>query len=130
MLANQKTKAVAEARVPTLMTIVICSGCGSLGIGRTKGLRFPSKLLDRAEADAVGLPESAVNGASLGHAHLGASNERRNVRRIGIAVTNKPFRTRALIHSGFENPASEAGIGELLFESRSDSDAVPAFRYA
>src|SRR5579859_4084821 len=48
-----------------------------------------TNLFHRANADPVGLPQSAVDGARFGHTHLGAVYEERNVRGIRITVPNE-----------------------------------------
>ena len=48
-----------------------------------------SDLLDRADADAVGFAQGAVDGPSLGHAHFGAMDQKGNIGRIGIAVADE-----------------------------------------
>ena len=55
---------------------------------RAEGPR--GKLFERAEGDAVGLAQRAIDGASFGHAHLGVvEDEGRDVSRMGIAVPNE-----------------------------------------
>ena len=46
-------------------------------------------LLDRADADAVGLAEGAIDRSSFGYAHLGTADERGDVGRIGVTVADK-----------------------------------------
>jgi len=52
--------------------------------------RSPAKFLDRAEPDAVGLAEGAVNGASFGNAHLGAVDKGRDVGGVGVVPDEIP----------------------------------------
>ena len=55
-------------------------GCGNFfGSKRTLTVDQGTDLLNRANADPISLTESAINGARLGHPHLGAVNEKRNV---------------------------------------------------
>src|SRR5436305_10239431 len=113
MLADQKAKAITEARVPILMSIVIRSGRWFLRIGRTNGPRLPPKLFDRAKADAVSLPESTVDGTGLGHPHFGASNERRDIGWIRVAEADEFVGLARLVDNGSENPTSRERIGKL-----------------
>ena len=53
--------------------------------GSAKGPDF----LDRADADAVGLAQGAIDGPSFRHAHLGAVDKERDIGRIGIAVADE-----------------------------------------
>ena len=48
-------------------------------------------LFDRADTDAVCFAQSAVDGASLGDAHLGAMDEEGDIGRIGVAIANKAY---------------------------------------
>jgi hypothetical protein len=52
-------------------------------------IRKRSDFLDRADADAVGLAQGAIDSTGLSHAHLRPANERGNVGRIGVAVADK-----------------------------------------
>jgi hypothetical protein len=56
--------------------------CLALSFGR-------ADLLDLADADAVGLAQSAVDGACFGHAHFCALDKKRDIGRVGISVPNK-----------------------------------------
>jgi hypothetical protein len=78
MLTNQKAEATTEAWVAILMTIIVRSRSGLLRIGWTKGLRFPPKLFDRAETDAIGLSKSTIDSARFRDPHLRASDEERH----------------------------------------------------
>src|SRR5689334_6049877 len=90
MLADQNAEAIAKARVSILMTIVAGSGRGFLAARCGVGPRFPAEFLDGAKADSVCLPKSPINCPGLRHPHLGASNERGDVRGISVAVASKP----------------------------------------
>jgi hypothetical protein len=111
MLANQQAKAVTKAGLTILVTIV------SIRRGRTLiqlagGVRSggPAEFLDRAEADAVGFAEGAVNGPGLGDSHFGAVDQRRNVGGVGVAVADEPARARRLVYSRLEDPAARGWI--------------------
>ena len=46
-------------------------------------------LLDRADADAIGLAQGAIDCPGFGHAHLGPADQRGNVGRIRVAVADE-----------------------------------------
>ena len=50
-----------------------------------------TQLFDRAEADSVRLAQSAIDGTRLRYTHLGAADQRRDIRGIGVTVPNKPL---------------------------------------
>jgi len=51
--------------------------------------RKRSDLLDRADADAVGLPQGSVDSSSFGDAHFGAADEGGDIGRVGVAVSDE-----------------------------------------
>ena len=112
MLADQQAEAVAEARLAVLVAVVSVRGrLGSTRSIRTElDLRRPAEFLDRTEADAVGLAEGAVDGASLGDAHLGAVDQGRDVGRIGITVADEAARTWRLEDCRSKHPTTGGRI--------------------
>jgi hypothetical protein len=48
-----------------------------------------SDLFDRADADAIGLAQCTIHCACLGHPHLGALDEKRNIGGVGIAIADE-----------------------------------------
>jgi len=56
MLANQKAEAISKTSMTVLVTVGLRRGSGLLRVGRALRPRFPTKLLDGAEANAVSLP--------------------------------------------------------------------------
>ena len=90
VLADQQAELVAEARLTVVVAVVPVRGrrvlIRSVRAGRP---RRPAEFLDRAEADAVGLAEGAVDGAGLGDAHLGAVDKGRDIGRIGVPVADE-----------------------------------------
>jgi len=59
---------------------------GDLARGQGPG----GKLFERAEGDAVGLAQGAVDGAGFGHAHFGmVENQGGNIAWMGIAVAHE-----------------------------------------
>ena len=76
-------------------------------------IRNRSDFLDRADADAVGLAQGAVDGTSLGHPHLGAADERGNVGGIGVAIPNETCGLVRRENSCPKCPASACWIAEI-----------------
>jgi hypothetical protein len=110
MLTDQQAELITKRSVALLMSIVDGWGSWPLRIRGTSGHRFPTKLFDRTNADPVGLPKSAIYGSGFGHTHLGASDERRDVRGIGVAITDETVRCGILVDNGFENPSACCGF--------------------
>src|SRR5215472_11476790 len=86
------------------------------------------QLLDRAETDAVGFTERAVDCAGFGDTHLCTTDERRRVGWIGIAVAYEPLGLRSLVDCRSENPAMSGGIRKFLNQAGLNSSAPPVFR--
>jgi hypothetical protein len=127
VLADEQAETVAKTMLSVVVTVI--SGrdrivlFGSDGICRARG---PTELLDRTEADAIGLAEGAVDGTSFGHAHLSATDQGRNVRGIGIAIANEAARARGLVGSRFENPVARTWITELAHRAHLNaSTSIP-----
>src|ERR1700720_3924340 len=68
-------------------------------------IRHRRHFLDRTDAYAISFAQSAIDGPSFGHAHFGAVNDRRNIGRIGVAITNKAPTIARLIDSSLKRPA-------------------------
>jgi hypothetical protein len=128
MLPDQKAEAIAETRIPILMTIVVWGRRGLLRTRWNVGSRFPTEFLNGAKAYAISLPEGAVDSAGLSNSHLCASDERGNIGRIGISETDETFRRRSLVNGGLENPPSDCRVRESVFEVGFDSNTVMALR--
>ena len=73
----------------------------------------PPQLLDGAEADAIGFSECAVDRSGFGNAHLGATDERRDVGGIGVAESHESLRSLRRIDRRFENPTAGDGIARV-----------------
>ena len=127
MLADQQAETVAEARLTVLVAVVPVRGrrvlIRSVRAGRP---RRPTEFLDRAEADAVGLAEGAVDGAGLGDAHLGAVDQGRDVGGIGVAVADEAFRTARFVNGRLEDPAAKGRITIVTYRLNVDSQAFAA----
>jgi hypothetical protein len=94
MLADDLAEAIADSRTIAIQAIAVRRLRRefpgrvvrlAFGLGRTAER---SDLLDRANANAIRLPQRAINRASLSDAHLRTVNERKTLM-IGIAVTVK-----------------------------------------
>jgi len=90
------------------------------------GRRERSELFDRAQADSVGFAEGAIDGPGLGDAHLGPADQRRDVRRIGVAIPDETARARSLVNDRFEDPASHCRVGISLDQSGLYAGAMAA----
>src|ERR1022692_1761816 len=60
--------------------------------------RIRSHLLNRADADAIRLAQSTIDGSGFGDPHLGTANQQRNIGRIGIAVAHETGGIRSEEH--------------------------------
>src|SRR5437879_13315599 len=109
MLANDLAKAIAD-----LWAAVISISW----LGR-QFLRFPrrrsrfgkrSDLLDRADTDAIGLPQCTVDGARLSDPHFGAPKQSGDIGRVGISVTDETFAVRGFVDRSFECPSRNSGL--------------------
>jgi hypothetical protein len=107
MLADQLAETVAEARLAVVAigaVIALMVWIQRAGQG--------TKLLDRTEADAVGLAQGPVDGACLGDAQFAAVEPRRYIGRIGIPVTREAPGARTLVDDSLEDPAASGRIGK------------------
>lgn len=79
-------------------------------------LRWLSKgpdLLNRADADAVRFAQGAIHRARFSHAHLGPVDQERNVRWIGVTITNE----LVVFRPGYrclEDPAALLWVGHIF----------------
>jgi hypothetical protein len=105
VLADQQAEAVAEARLAVVVAVISVRGSlGKLGWARSIGSRGPAEFFDRTKADAVGLAEGAVDGTSLGDAHLGAVDQGGDVGGIGIPVADEAARASRFVDGRSEDP--------------------------
>jgi hypothetical protein len=89
------------------------------------------KLFERAEANAVGLAQGAIDGAGFGHAHLGIiENQKRGIAGMSVAVANKAAAPRRFEDCRVEHPEVlfRPTLGEHWFSR--DPSTVIAFRKA
>jgi len=70
------------------------------------GTQAPRReLFERAQANAVGLAQGAIDGAGFGHAHLGiVENQRRDIAGMSVAVADEAATLGRFIDRGFEHP--------------------------
>jgi hypothetical protein len=80
VLTNQKAQLIAQSKVSVARAVRSSMTIGTR-LGREGHLRSGEgpELFDAADADSVGFAEGSIDGSSLGHTHLGASDERRCV---------------------------------------------------
>jgi len=64
-----------------------------------------AQLFNRAEGDTVGLAQGTVDGTRFGHTKFSViEDERGDVARVGVAVTDKAAACGRLEDSGFKDP--------------------------
>jgi hypothetical protein len=70
------------------------------------GTQAPRReLFERAQANAVGLAQGAIDGAGFGHAHLGiVENQRRDIAGMSVAVADEAATLGRFIDRGLEYP--------------------------
>jgi hypothetical protein len=102
---------------------------GSTQSGKLFGTEGPrAQLLHRAEGDAVGLAQGAINGARFGHAKFGVvEDKRRNITRVRVAVTHEAAAFGRLEDGGFEDPEILFGAAEGQDGFGVDADAMVSF---
>ena len=85
-----------------------------------------SEFFDRAEPDAISLPEGAVDGPGFGDAHLGAVDQGRDVGRVGVTVADEAFRGGFVEDGGPKDPTIRGRVTELVHLMNSDSNTPSA----
>jgi len=133
VLADQQAEAISEAGLAisgSAISIVSIGWARSLSLRLDAlGPRSPAELLHGAEADTVGFAESAIDGTSLGDTQFGAMDERGDIRRIRIPITNKPSRHGGFVDDSFEHPSVCSGFAQSGLNACADSKAVSTQRY-
>jgi hypothetical protein len=87
------------------------------------------KFFERAEGNAIGLAQGAVDSAGFGHAHLGVVEDQgRNVSWMGIAVPDEPATLGRFIDCGLEHPEVLLGAAEGKLGLDLDTRAMVGFR--
>ena len=90
VLANQEAESIAEARLAVVMAIIsVRVRLGLIKRGRRLGSGRTAKFFDRTKSNAIGLSESAIDGAGFRDAHLSAMDQGGDVGRIGVAEADE-----------------------------------------
>jgi hypothetical protein len=106
---------VAEARLTVLVAVVPVRGRRVLMRSVRAGRAWrATEFFNRAEANAVGLAEGAVDGAGFGDAHLGAVDQGGDVGGISVAVADEAARAGTLIDGRLEDPSASGRITEAV----------------
>src|ERR1019366_388985 len=93
VLADDLAEPVAD--LVTSTTIAVPVSVGILGRKLTligsprRRTRIRSDLLNRADSDAIGLAQGAIDRPSFRYAHLGASHQHGNVGRVSVPVADE-----------------------------------------
>ena len=111
MLANQLAKTVANFGTPVV----------SIGSLRRQLFRFGSlrwlgertDFLNRADSNAVRLPQGSVDGTGFCDSHFRSVDKKRDIGRISIAITDKASTILALVDSGLERPPLRGRIAKI-----------------
>src|SRR5258708_3119217 len=111
VLADEHTQPVSQLGLPVTRTIRVRRFYG-LGLfpGRTRRVSQPAQLMERTEPDSVSLTKSPIDGSRLSHSHLRATNQRRSICGVGVAIADKPPRFTGLVHRCLEDPATGSDI--------------------
>ena len=92
VLADENAQPVQQFGLPVARTILVRRPYGLLFIGRRAGRSGkPAQLLDRAQADSVGLAQGSVDGPGFCHAHLSAADQGRCISRVGVTIADEAF---------------------------------------
>jgi hypothetical protein len=130
VLADQEAEAITQPRLTIVRAIGgVRAFLLATNLRRIWRSREPSQLFNRAKADTIGLPQSAVNSSGFGHAHLSPSDQRRHIGRIGVTVTAEPSGGSALIDSRLKNPAVGKGIREAILNISFNSETAASLSY-
>ena len=89
-----------------------------------------AELLDRAKADAVGLPQRPVHCPRFGYAHLGAVDQRGHIGGIRIAESDEAFTVSGSKNRSFECPTAHPRVAECPHGQDSDASTPPPVREA
>ncbi len=125
VLADDLAEPVADLVSGTVAAAVSVDAFGWKLLCIRKGTRWTgigADLLDRADADAIGLPQSTIDGSGLGYAHLGAADQERDVGRVGIAVADETGGTFGRIHGRLKDEPTGRGITQRI--DRLDMDTA------
>ncbi len=132
MLANDLAQAVTNPRAIPVSAIPVCRMCREFSgfavrfAFRLGGARKRADLLDRADADAVRLPQRAIHRPGFGDAHFGAMYERGDIYGAGITVSHKTFAPARFQYRGLKRITAIGRITELPNWAHSDTRAMPS----
>ena len=87
-------------------------------------------FLDRADADAVGFAQGAVDGSGFRHAHFGAVDKERDIGRIGVAVADKAGGALGRVDRCLQDKPTRRGIAKRIDGLNVDATAFLATRQA
>jgi hypothetical protein len=94
------------------------------------GIRKRSDLLDRAEADAVGLPKGSIDGTGLRDSHFGTADKGGDIRRIGVTVAHEALASFRPEYGRLKSEPAGGCVGKLLDELNAHTGAAIASCYA
>ena len=87
------------------------------------------KFFQRAEGNAIGLPQGAIDGAGFGHTHLGVvEDEGRHITGMGIAIADEATALGGLIDGSLEDPEVLLGTTQGQYGFNLDASAMAVFR--
>lgn len=127
MLSDQETESITKARLSVARTVPVRRWSTRSLSDRRRGRRDVAEFFDRTQADAVGFAQGATDGPGFRNAHFCPADEWRNVRRVGIAVTDKAFGAGRCICRGLEDPSIGAAFRQPTINRSSDSSAPTPF---
>ena len=119
VLADDLAETIADSRASTVAIAIRILGRKLLDLG----FEARPDLLDRADADAVGLAQGTIDGSGFGHPHFGAADERGNVRGIGVTVADETPAGLRLEDSGHEGPTLAGSVREFQYRTNVDTSA-------
>src|SRR6266566_727348 len=112
MLANDLAKTVADLWTAIVPVSRLRRELARLAV-RMCRLGKGTNLLDRADADAVGLAQGPVDRPGLRYPHFGAVDQGRDIRGIGVAVAHETSAIAGFKDCGSECPSFCSRIGEF-----------------
>src|SRR3989442_11555503 len=113
MLANDLAKAVADFGAAVVPVGRLRRELVRLAV-RMCRLGKGTNLLDRTDADAVGLAQGPVDRPGLRHPHFGAVDQGRNIRGVSITVANETLAVSVFVNCGFKSPTRAGWITKLV----------------
>src|SRR5208282_1215628 len=123
--ADQKAELVAKAWLPIVVMAVVSNGRrgGLISLVSSRGLWGPAKFVDRAEANSVCFAEGAVDSSGFSNSQFRPSDQRGDIRRLGLAITHESSRPTRFVNRGPKNPPVSDRIRLSLLQNSANSDA-------